>query len=181
MSERMGVSTWCGDAVQSLPPASGHFSEVGTSRIHPRVGMLETKTPSITSCSTWNDKNRLSRAVEQTAPTVPAVQDQSHRNVERARGALWASYALAFPNASFLCSNRCSFSVRTLWVTFLGVNSRLKPQTLKLCIQTNIDILFLLVLPPIQTNEFQMLKSTKNVHFWMIFLDVSCFFGNCGV
>ena len=93
------------------------------------------------------------------------VQDQSHRNVERARGALWASYALAFPNANFFSSNRCSFSVRTLLITFLRVNSRLKPQTLKLFIQTNIDILFLLVLSLIKTNEFQVLKIAKNAHF----------------
>ena len=44
----------------------------------------------------------------------------------------------------------------------MGVNSRLKPQTLKLCIQTNIDILFLLVLSRIETNEFQVFKIAKN-------------------
>ena len=48
---------------------------------------------------------------------------------------------------------------------FEFVNYRLKPQTLKLCIQTNIDILFLLVLLPIETNEFEMIKIAKNMHF----------------
>ena len=47
----------------------------------------------------------------------------------------------------------------------MGVNSRLKPQTLKLCIQTNIDILFLLVLPLIETEEFEMFKIVKNLIF----------------
>ena len=41
---------------------------------------------------------------------------------------------------------------------FFGVNFRLKPQTLKLCIQTNIDILFLLALSPIETKDFQVSK-----------------------
>ena len=64
---------------------------------------------------------------------------------------------------------------------FLGVNSRLKPQTLKLCIQTNIDILFLLVLSLIETKEFQLFKIGKNVHFSSKFVDCLCFCGKFGV
>ena len=42
----------------------------------------------------------------------------------------------------------------------------LKSQTLKLCIQTNIDILFLLILFPIERNVFEVFKITTNVHFY---------------
>ena len=46
---------------------------------------------------------------------------------------------------------------------FLIQNSKLKPQTLKLCIQTNIDILFLLALSMIETNEFQVFKIAQEI------------------
>ena len=162
--------------------------------MHQHISVVSGQVGFLRGSECWKPRSRALLAAQhwtiragwrepsnQTARIVPTVQDQSRRNVERARGALWASYALAFPNANFFSSNRCSFSVRTLWVTFLGLNSRLKPQTLKLCIQTNIDILFLLVLSPIETNEFQVLKISKNVYFWSRFIDYSCFRKNLGV
>ena len=156
--------------------------------MHQHISLVSGQVGFLRGSECWKPKSRALLAAQhwtiragwrepwnQTARILPMVQDESHRNVERARGALWASYALAFPDANFFSSNRCSFSVRTLWITFLGQNSRLKPQTLKLCIQTNIDILFLLVLSLIETNEFQILKIGKHVHFWKKFIDCSYF------
>ena len=64
VTDRMGESARCCDAVQSLPHASTHLDGMGTSRIHLRVGMLETGKPSVASCSTWIDQSRLARAVK---------------------------------------------------------------------------------------------------------------------
>ena len=158
--------------VQSLPYGSARLSGVGTSRNHPRVGMLQARKPSVASCpvggaacSTWTIKAGCHEPSNQTAPIVPTVQDQNHKNVERARGDLWVSYALTFPNANFFSSNGCSFSVRTFWFTFLARRNMSKSQTLRLCIQTNIDILLLLALPPIEAKKFQVLKIEKHVDF----------------
>ena len=41
----------------------------------------------------------------------------------------------------------------------------LEPQTLKLCIQTNINVLLLLVLSPIEASEVQVLEIEKHVSF----------------
>ena len=55
---------------------------------------------------------------KQSAPIVATMQNQKHRNVERARGALWASYALAFPNANFLASTSVLLAFRQVGFLF---------------------------------------------------------------
>ena len=140
----------------------------------PYPWVLQIKMLSVADCPTGY-ASRVILVDEMRTRFPPRLRGAYCRNVERARGALWASYALAFPHANFFCSNSCSFSIRTLWVTFLSAQNRLKPQTLKLCLHTNIDTLFLLALSPIETKDFQVFKIANDVHFWSKFKHVDCF------